>query len=151
MLKSLRHRASKSLGDHRPNIWHEVENCIKVQPVSQIESTVKASMLDLKNFFRAKLEFVYLLKTTQQSKKRSECATPKENINRIALFGFLLTVLSFWHTQYNTIYFVAYISLLVMTLCCTWLHSCCTSFIVCTAIQHSSFVELCKVRKVRQP
>ena len=95
MLKSLRHRASKSLGDHRPNIWHEVENCIKVQPVSQIESTVKASMLDLKNFFRAKLELVYLLKKAQQSKKRSECATPKENINRIALFGFLLTVLTF--------------------------------------------------------
>ena len=65
------------------------------KPVFQIESTVKASMMVLKNsfsglkvffFFRsAKLEFVYLLRTAQQSKKGSlGCATPKENINRIS-------------------------------------------------------------------
>ena len=50
-------------------------------------------MLDLQNsfsgykvlhpFLRAKFEFVYLLKTAQQSEKGSGCATPKENINRI--------------------------------------------------------------------
>ena len=52
-------------------------------------------MLDLQNsfsgykvlhpFLRAKFEFVYLLKTAQQSEKGSPgCATPKENINRIS-------------------------------------------------------------------
>ena len=58
--------------------------------VSQIESTVKVSMLDLKNslsghapFFRAKFEIVYLLKTAQRSKKGMGYATPKENINKI--------------------------------------------------------------------
>ena len=63
--------------------------------MSQIVSTVKVSMLDLQNsfsgykvlhpFLRAKFEFVYLLKTAQQSEKGSPgCATPKENINIIS-------------------------------------------------------------------
>ena len=69
-------------------------------------------MLDMKtrflaikcSFFGAKFEFVYFLKTAQQSEKGSGCATPKENINKISavdeddFFGFLLTVLSFWDT-----------------------------------------------------
>ena len=79
--------------------------------MSQIESTLKASMLALKNsfsghkvllFFRAILEFVYLLKTAQQWKKESGCATPKENISRISAVDeehFLVFSL-FW-TQVN--------------------------------------------------
>ena len=65
----------------------------------QIESIVKASMLDLKLlFFRAKLE----LETAQHLKiKGSRCATPKENTNKISAVDeeyflvFLLTLLSF--------------------------------------------------------
>ena len=54
------------------------------------------------SFFRfAKLEFVYLLKTAQQSKNGSRCATPKENINgisAISTFGFsLVTTLYLGH------------------------------------------------------
>ena len=68
-------------------------------------------MLALKNsfsghkvllFFRAILEFVYLLKTAQQWKKESGCATPKENISRISAVDeehFLVFSL-FW-TQVN--------------------------------------------------
>ena len=80
--------------------------------VSQIESNVKASMLALKtrflavkcSHFRAKSEFVSFLKTTQQLKKGSGCATQKEDINRIPavdeehFFGFLSKVLSIWDT-----------------------------------------------------
>ena len=55
-------------------------------------------MLNLKNsfsghkvllLFLAKSEFVYLLKTAQQSEKGTGCSTPKENINIIhySLFG----------------------------------------------------------------
>ena len=38
-------------------------------------------MCFLAPFFRAKLEFVYFLKTAQQWEKGSGCATPKKNIN----------------------------------------------------------------------
>ena len=66
-----------------------------------MKSTVKASIWIWKarflarkcSIFRAKSEFVYLLKTAQQSKNESGCATPKENF-----LGFLLTVLSIWDT-----------------------------------------------------
>ena len=36
------------------------------------------------SFSRAILEFIYLLKSAQQSKKGSGFVTPKENINRIS-------------------------------------------------------------------
>mgnify|MGYP001218467971 CR=1 FL=1 len=49
------------------------------QSVSQIESTVRASMLDLTNSFSGQIR---VLKTAQQSEKESGCAIPKENINR---------------------------------------------------------------------
>ena len=83
-----------------------LQKVLMVEAVPKIESTVKASMLK-NSFFGHRvllLEFIYLLKTAQQSKKGSGCATPKENIERIstvdeeALFGFLLTVLSIWDT-----------------------------------------------------
>ena len=53
----------------------------------QIESTVKAFILAKKcSFFRVKLDFVYLMKMAQKSKKGSgRCATPKENIIRISV------------------------------------------------------------------
>ena len=49
------------------------------QSVSQIESTVRASMLDLTNSFSGQIR---VLKTAQPSEKESGCAIPKENINR---------------------------------------------------------------------
>ena len=57
----------------------------------QIESTVKTSMLDLRNSFSACHKVLlffalpnWCLKKAQQSKKGSGCATPKENINTIS-------------------------------------------------------------------
>ena len=49
------------------------------QSVSQIESNVRASMLNLTNSFSGQIR---VLKTAQQSEKESGCAIPKENINR---------------------------------------------------------------------
>ena len=58
--------------------------------VSQIESTAKVSMWDLKNslsghatFFFAEFEIIYLVKTDQGSKKGMGYGTPQENINKI--------------------------------------------------------------------
>ena len=54
------------------------------------------------SFFRAKFEFVYFMKTSQQSKKGLvECATPKENINRISAVDEEHFLVSCW--QYSLI------------------------------------------------
>ena len=76
-------------------------------PVSQIESTVKASMLDLKNLFSDHKLLLFFAPYWKwlSNRKKDWCATPKENINRISTvdnehFLVLLIVLSIWDTGF---------------------------------------------------